>query len=395
MRQRRLLIVFALALLALAGCRTDNLARYPGDGEPTPIPTAPAAAKPTFTVERGDVTARIALNGRIAPVLEENLSFPLDGQVGEVLVAPLDEVKTGDVLATLDTSQLEQDRLVVHSELDIARARLAARQAEIGRALRRAELRRDMALLDYDFAVAQAGAAPSAAAQHEIDRLRLALELAQLDVEELDQTVDPALQVEVDAAALRLEQIDAALAAALILAPFDGTVLRVGKAPGRGVSAGETVIILADVTELRAGAAARDAELEQLSEDLPATVAPASGPGDTLTGFVSRLPYPYGGGSAGETAEGDKTVYVAFDDQAAAQAAFELGDRVEIVAVTATREGALWLPPQAIREFSGRRFVVVEEGGVQQRVDVVLGIEGGGRVEVLDGLSEGQVIVAP
>ena len=395
MRQRRLLIVFALALLALAGCRTDNLARYPGDGEPTPIPTAPAAAKPTFTVERGDVTARIALNGRIAPVLEENLSFPLDGQVGEVLVAPLDEVKTGDVLATLDTSQLEQDRLVVQSELDIARARLAARQAEIGRALRRAELRRDMALLDYDFAVAQAGAAPSAAAQHEIDRLRLALELAQLDVEELDQTVDPALQVEVDAAALRLEQIDAALAAALILAPFDGTVLRVGKAPGRGVSAGETVIILADVTELRAGAAARDAELEQLSEDLPATVAPASGPGDTLTGFVSRLPYPYGGGSAGETAEGDKTVYVAFDDQAAAQAAFELGDRVEIVAVTATREGALWLPPQAIREFSGRRFVVVEEGGVQQRVDVVLGIEGGGRVEVLDGLSEGQVIVAP
>lgn len=395
MRQRRLLIVFALALLALAGCRTDNLARYPGDGEPTPIPTAPAAAKPTFTVERGDVTARIALNGRIAPVLEENLSFPLDGQVGEVLVAPLDEVKTGDVLATLDTSQLEQDRLVVQSELDIARARLAARQAEIGRALRRAELRRDMALLDYDFAVAQAGAAPSAAAQHEIDRLRLALELAQLDVEELDQTVDPALQVEVDAAALRLEQIDAALAAALILAPFDGTVLRVGKAPGRGVSAGETVIILADVTELRAGAAARDAELEQLSEDLPATVAPASGPGETLTGFVSRLPYPYGGGSAGETAEGDKTVYVAFDDQAAAQAAFELGDRVEIVAVTATREGALWLPPQAIREFSGRRFVVVEEGGVQQRVDVVLGIEGGGRVEVLDGLSEGQVIVAP
>jgi len=395
MNVRRPFIVFALALLALAACRPGNPAgRYPGEGEPTPIPTVPAAAKPTFAVQRGDVTARIALNGRIAPVVEENLAFPMDGQVGEVLVAPGDAVAAGDLLATLDTAQLEQDRLVAQSELDIARARLAARQTEIGRALRRAELRRDMALLDYDFAVGQAGAAPSAAAQHEIDRLRLALELAQLDVEELDQTVDPALQVESDAAALRLEQIDAALAAAQIVAPFDGTILKVSKAAGRGVAAGETVIVLADVTALRAGAGARDSELAQLSEDLPATVSAASGRGATLTGFVSRLPHPYGSGG-GETTEGDKTVYVTFDDPAAAQATFELGDRVEIVAVTATREGALWLPPQAIREFSGRRFVVVEEGGVQQRVDVALGIEGGGRVEIVEGLSEGQVVVAP
>jgi len=396
MNVRRAFTVLALALLALVACRPGiPPGRYPGDSEPPPIPTVLAAAKPTFVVQRGDVTARIALNGRIAPVVEENLAFPLDGQVGQVLVAAGDAVAAGDVLAMLDTAQLEQDRLVAESELNIARARLAARQAEIGRALHRAELRRDMALLDYDFAVAQAGAAPSAAARHEIDRLRLALELAQLDVEELDQAVDPGLQVEIDAAALRLEQIDAALAAARLVAPFDGTVLKVSKTAGRGVVAGETVLVLADVTELRAGAGARDSELAQLSEDLPATVSAASGRGAALTGFVSRLPYPYGSGGDGETVEGDKTVYVTFDDPAAARAAFELGERVEIVAVTATREAALWLPPQAIRVFSGRRFVVVEEGGAQQRVDVVLGIEGDGRIEIVQGLSEGQVVVAP
>ena len=43
----------------------------------------------------------------------------------------------------------------------------------------------------------------------------------------------------------------------------------------------------------------------------------------------------------------------------------------------------------------GRRFVVVESDGVQQRVDVVLGIAGNGRVEIVEGLSEGQVVVAP
>ncbi len=53
------------------------------------------------------------------------------------------------------------------------------------------------------------------------------------------------------------------------------------------------------------------------------------------------------------------------------------------------------VPPSAVREFSGRRFVVVESDGVQQRVDVVLGIAGDGRVEIVEGLSEGQVVVAP
>ena len=82
-------------------------------------------------------------------------------------------------------------------------------------------------------------------------------------------------------------------------------------------------------------------------------------------------------------------------DRDAARAAFELGDRIAIDIVTATRQGALWLPPSAVREFSGRRFVVVESDGVQQRVDVVLGIAGNDRVEIVEGLSEGQVVVAP
>ncbi len=397
MTSRNVLLLLFLSLVTLTACNAagDRLGRYPTADEPTPIPTAPAAAKATYVVTRGDITARLSLAGRVSPIVEESLSFTIDGQIGELHVEQFTFVAAGDVLATLDTIQLDAARLTAQSEHDIAAARLAARAAEVERARRRAELQRDMAQLDHDFAVAQAGAAPSAAEQHAIDRLRLALELAQIDVEELDQAIDPALQAEVDAAALRLAQAEADLAAAQIVAPFDGVVLNVEKGVGRGVVAGETVLVLADLNELQASAGARDSELEQLAEDLPATVTAADGRGPALPGVVAHLPYPYGSGGAEESVEGDKTIHVAFDDQAAARAAFELGDRIAIDIVTATRQGALWLPPSAVREFSGRRFVVVESDGVQQRVDVVLGIAGDGRVEIVEGLSEGQVVVAP
>ena len=73
----------------------------------------------------------------------------------------------------------------------------------------------------------------------------------------------------------------------------------------------------------------------------------------------------------------------------------QLGDLVNVTVVLQRKDGGLWLPPQAIRKFSGRNFVVVLKDGVQQRVDVMLGIEGNERVEILEGLNEGDVVIGP
>jgi multidrug efflux pump subunit AcrA (membrane-fusion protein) len=55
----------------------------------------------------------------------------------------------------------------------------------------------------------------------------------------------------------------------------------------------------------------------------------------------------------------------------------------------------LWVPPQVIRTFEGREFVVVQDGEFQRRVDVQVGIKGNDRVEITDGLTEGQIVVGP
>ena len=57
------------------------------------------------------------------------------------------------------------------------------------------------------------------------------------------------------------------------------------------------------------------------------------------------------------------------------------------------KQDVLWLPPAAIRRFQGRNFVVVQDGVAQRRVDVRIGIESEERVEILEGLTEGQVVI--
>ncbi len=57
------------------------------------------------------------------------------------------------------------------------------------------------------------------------------------------------------------------------------------------------------------------------------------------------------------------------------------------------RDDVLWLPPTAVRSFQGRDFVVVQDGDLQRRVDVRIGLESEDRVELLEGAELGQVVV--
>ena len=58
------------------------------------------------------------------------------------------------------------------------------------------------------------------------------------------------------------------------------------------------------------------------------------------------------------------------------------------------KDNVLWLPPEAVRSFEGRRFVVVRQGERERRVTVKIGIETEDKLEILEGLKEGDVMSA-
>jgi hypothetical protein len=106
------------------------------------------------------------------------------------------------------------------------------------------------------------------------------------------------------------------------------------------------------------------------------------------------MPYPYGGGGNTEVQDQDPSTRIRLD-RPIREMGWGLGDMIKVTVILQKKDDVLWLPPQAIRSFEGRKFVVVQEGDIQQRVDVKTGIVSAERVEITDGLKEGQVVVSP
>jgi RND family efflux transporter MFP subunit len=381
-----------LLLVLLSACSMPAAGpdrRANSAGEPTPIPTAVPIQRPVYRVEQGEVVYAQDFLGRVAPMVETDLSFSLDGQVAQVLAAREDDVEAGELLARLDTSTLESELLRAQSGLEIARTRLQTVENELATRQRRAELNLALAQLDLDFAVGQAGDAPTAEELYQIERLTIQRDLAQLAFDELSGTVDPQLRADLLQAQLQVEELESSIASSALVAPFSGRLMALTVSPGRAISAGQRVAVIADLGQLEVSATVQPQYLEELAEGMPVTLSPSGRPGEEMAGTIRQLPYPSRGSE-----DRDTTVRIAFDDPGDAFA-FQVGDRVRVQVVIERRDGVLWLPPAAVRDFGGRKFVIVEDERGQSRVDVVLGLEGDGRVEIQEGLAEGQTVIGP
>jgi len=89
---------------------------------------AKAAEVPDYEVvivKRGDISATVSATGSVLPEHEANLAFQTAGTIAHVAVEVGDRVTTGQVLAQLDTTDLE----------------LAIRQAEINLRTAQAQMR--------------------------------------------------------------------------------------------------------------------------------------------------------------------------------------------------------------------------------------------------------------
>ena len=389
---KRIILLIAIFLLSACSLSSEDESLA---GEPTPIPTSVLPNKPTYKVQQGDVIAQVEFSGRIAPVIETSLTFPMDGLVAEVYVKRGAFVEVGDPIASLDTQELEKELVLAENERDVAAQRLHALQSQLATDQRRAELKVAMAQLNLDFARSQANEEPSAEEAYQIAAKEIELELAQLALDEINNNIDPLLQADIDQAALRVTELQTVLEKTTLLAPSDGNLTSLDLSIGQIVKSGQGVGTIADTTQLEVSAPLRDNVLEQMAEKMAATISVNNRPSEEFLATVRRLPRPYGSSRSNtEFDESDNTTRVAFNESKDAKS-FDLGARVQVVVVVTRREDTLWLPPSAIRTFNGREFVVVQEGGGQRRVDVETGIEGKGRVEIKAGVEKGQTVIGP
>jgi HlyD family secretion protein len=342
----------------------------PESPTPTPIAAATPVPKPTFVVQRGEVTSQLAFAALMAGQSEQRLSFDARGTVQEILVAPGDVVTAGQVLARLDVAEVEQSLAAARSELELL-------ERDAARALRKAELSLEIAQRTLELYRVEG----RSALQMQIAALQV--ELAQL---ELDETTNNAtLQSRRD----RVAELEAAIAGSRLVSPVDSHVLEVLVAPGRVVEESTAVLSLGDPSTLEARAWLPPDNQAGLEESMPVTVTAEDGSLASLAGSIVALPPPLGHGA-------DSAIHMAFaTPYAASEAGYRLGGRVRVAATVERRSDVLWLPPQAVHDVGGRTFVILREGDAQRTADVRIGLVTPERVEIVEGVAEGQVATGP
>ncbi len=381
-----------LVAMILSGCALLPAGRSQSVADeaptPTPIPTAIVPRKPTYTVAQGEVVKKLTFSGRISPVVEEALYFRSSGRVRAVYLRRNDMVEEGDLIAELEIDALERELESAQLALEQTSILLEAAERELEYDLRVAQINVEMAEISLKELRSKTPPDPQAIAMQEKQ-----VELAKIAYDRVNQGVSVSLLTNYERARLDVQKLEAAIADSQIRAPFSGQLLSVSLTPGQGVEAFQKVISIADVNELEVSADLLSDQMSSLVEGMPVEVSLVSRPGEIITGQIRVLPYPYGSGGRGLSLEDqDKSTRFTLD-QSAQELGFNMGDLVRVTAELERKQDVLWLPPQALRAFDGRRFAVVQDGDVQRRVDVVVGIQTEDRVEIEEGLTLGQVVV--
>lgn len=355
--KRKFLILVATLAIVVSACGAQ-----PAIIEATPTPY-PTPVKETFTVQRGDITIDAKLSGRVSPLALHTVYFQINGQVSEVLANVNDVVTEGQLLG------------------ELAEARdIQAKAEETQHVIRRAQIDLEIAQLTLEQYKTQGRS------ETEIKIQELQVELAQMTLDETLTTLG------IDPSAVVTDAIDAQIAQARAFAPASGTIIAAVNV-GRNVTPTTPAFVLGDPQQLEIvaelDASKGDAEVKEMYEGMPVIVTLDAKPDVKLNGTIRQLPSPYGTGDNDEGA-----IHVVLE-AAPSASTYQSGDKVTVTVQLASKQGILWLPPDAIRKSGGRTFVIINSDSGPKRVDIEIGLQTRDMVEIVAGLTDGQVVLGP
>jgi HlyD family secretion protein len=356
--------------LAVPGARAEEAAA----AEPA-MQTAPAISVSEVAIR--PLADRIIASGLVAAVEEVQVAPLVEGQPLDALLVDVgDLVAEGQVLAVLSKTSLDLQKTEGVASLAAARAGIAQSEAQLIEAeAAAAEARR---VADRTAKLREQGTAPQAQA----DTANANAISAAARVTVATQGL-AAARAQLALAEARLENIDLQLTRTEVKAPVAGRIIaRNAKLGAIATAAGLPMFVLVrdGALELRADIAETD--VLRLVAGQEASLR-AVGVSEAFTGRV-RLIEPT---IDPVTRLGRARIEI--DDEAALKS----GMFVEAEILAASREG-LAVPLTALGTTDGQPSVLRVVDGKVEQVIVATGIRDGGYVEIVEGLAEGDLVVA-
>ena len=270
------------------------------------------------------------------------------------------------------------------NSLQLAEAQAKVTQAEY-----------DLAKSQDELAEMEAGPDPLVVAQGRAKVIQAEYDLAkaQDDLAKMEAGADPddveVVQARLVSAQAELEDARAALEAATMVAPFDGTVVDVGAEVGDLVSSNTVVVTLADLSHLEIEAMIDETEISQVEIGQEVQITFDALPGKRFSGKVLSVPIQ------GTLSQNVVTYDVPVSLEGAEDASLKPGMTANLKITVGQGENVLLVPAMAVQYGEGWPTLLVQDDpdGPPVMTDVEVGLSDGTYTEVVRGLNEGDQVM--
>ncbi len=324
---------------------------------------AAAMTVETATASRHDIVDFITVVGNLVGEATVDVGARVPGRLESVHVKLGDRVERGQVVAKVEDRELRQQISQVEANLEVNRATVNARRNDAKvttAALDRARTSEERGLIS-----------------------RQALEDAESRHNSATSQVTMA-EAQATSTQARLDELKITLSNTNVVSPVDGFVGRRNLDPGAFAGTNTAILSLVDISTVRLIANIVEKDFKRIARGAEALVEVDAFPGERFTGQVSRMAPVF-----------DPATRTASIEIEVANPGFRLkpGMYARVRLMAEHRTNALTVPRAAVVDIGGRRGVYVPEGDVARFRDVRTGLSDEQRIEVVDGLEDGTVVV--
>jgi len=369
------------ALLAESSCAR-------GGAQVNPNVAAPTVA--VASVSRADLSTGLVLTAEFEPFQEVDVMAKVSGYIREIKVDIGDRVREGQLLATLEIPEMQDDLKRAEAAIEEANAELAAARDE----LRRAESAHDMAHLSYMRIVEVSNSEKGLVPQQEVDEIHSRDLVAEAQVSSAKSQVT-ACEQRIRVSQAEQSRLKTMFQYAVIPAPFAGVVTKRYANTGALIQAGT-----ASQTQAMPIVRLSENGLLRLALPVPESAVPTVRLGEPVDVKVAALHRTFLGRVARFADKVDQSTRTMQTEVDVPNPNLELvpGMYAEVDLITEQRKRVLSVPVEAIDGSGSATCVfVVSTSGAIDIVPVRIGIENAQRVEIRGGeISEGdRVVVGP
>jgi len=375
------LVAFAIAGYLLVPLFTSDgsvsLADSAQSQQPSKEDQENSIAVELAVAREGEISASVSSTANLKARREVALASQIEGVVRKVLVEEGDFVQKGQALCQLDDTQaqirLQSSRQkLAQAKLQLEKANILQDKSDVQLANTREEYERYHKLYEERLVSER----EVAQVKYKLDELEHDLKVSSSESRELLHRVDE-LEAEIKQSELEISRTK-------IEAPFSGYITAREIDLGQTVRTMETLFKLADVSSLQAEVFLSERDASRINPGQVTTVF--SGVESTLglQGRVARIS-PVVDQATGTV---KVTVELVGDNDL-----FKPGGFVRVDIRTDTRQGRVLIPKRAVVEEDGDTYVFVASEDTVRRVNVALGYQDGGDVEVVEGVTPGDSVV--